>query len=215
MYASPTGYARSKLIAERMIEKAVTSYNANAIILRIGQIVPAKKSGLRLWNPSEMIPLLVRSALSTRALPDSIGGSDSCSWIDVDTLSQAIIEIGDMKKLDGDVGGGKLVYNLVHPRPMSWKGDFLPALEKAGLVFEVVSWEHWMERLKSSEKDVEENPSRKLLGFWEAKEEGERRIEVIFETDTATEMSNALKTAETLIDGKYAEELLKAWHLAW
>jgi len=109
-----------------------------------------------------MIPLLVHSALSTVALLDSIGGSDSCSWIDINTLSKTIIEIGDVAEFGGEVIGNILG---LHPRPMSWKWGFLPALKNAGLEFGVVSWEIWMEGLKDSERNVEKNPSRKLHGF--------------------------------------------------
>jgi len=86
-HASPSGYARSKVLAERMIENAVASSSASATTLRIGQTVPAKTSGSQLWYPNEMILLMVQSALTTDALPETPGSSDQCSWIDVDTLS--------------------------------------------------------------------------------------------------------------------------------
>jgi len=162
-----------------------------------------------------MVPLLVRSALGTGALPETIWGSDLCSWIGVDTLSEAIIEIGDIGNVGRSVGEDRLVYNLVHPRPASWNGDFLPALQKAGLEFEVMSWDAWMERLRGSERDVEKNPSRKLLRFWEEGTKGEGRREVVFETKAAEEKSNALKTAERVVEGKYMEGLVKAWQLVW
>jgi thioester reductase-like protein len=164
--ASPTGYARSKLIAERMLEKAVVHDGARATVLRIGQIIPSPKSGSMLWNLHEMIPLMVRSALSTGVLPDNPSVSDQCSWIDVDSLSRAILDIGGLTR-----GGlekpeseeSQLVYNLVHPRPFSWCHDFLPALKAAGLDFEAVERRTWLEKLRNSEKDIEKNPSRKLL----------------------------------------------------
>jgi thioester reductase-like protein len=215
-HASPNGYARSKLIAESMIENAVSSAGANATILRIGQIVPSKSSGSRLWNPNEMIPLLVRSALTTGALPDTPGGSDRCSWIDVDTLSKSIVEIeavGNLEEKEKEKNQ-QLVYNLVHPRPFSWKNDLLPDLKNLGLEFEVRSWGEWVERLKASEADVERNPSRKLLGFWVEGSKGERR-EVVFETSVAEEKSVELRKAESILSGDYIPQLLAEWKAVW
>ena len=213
-HASPTGYARSKLVAERMIQNAVAS-GANATILRIGQIVPAKLTGSQLWNPNEMIPLMVRSALTTGALPETPGSSDACSWIDVDTLSNTILEIGDVGKLGENEVTSQLVYNLVHPRPFSWKDDFLPVLKLAGLEFETTSWQSWLEKLTESERDVGKNPSRKLLGFWEEGSRGDGRREIVFETKAAEVRSKSMKAAENVATGDYITQLLAAWKAVW
>jgi thioester reductase-like protein len=209
-HASPTGYARSKLVAERIIDNAAASSGAYAIILRIGQITPAKSTGSQLWNPSKM-----RSALTTGALPDRPGGADRCSWIDVDTLAKAILEIGYVGKLGGKAEKSQLVYNLVHPRPFSWKEDLLPALKNAGLEFESTSWLNWLEKLKQSEEDVEKNPSRKLLGFWEEGSRGDGRGVVVFETKAAEASSEAMQTAGSAVSGDYIAQLLAAWRAVW
>ncbi|PMD33859.1 putative NRPS-like enzyme [Hyaloscypha variabilis F] len=217
-YASPTGYARSKLVAERIIEKAVTVGGARATILRIGQIIPSPKSGSMLWNPNEMIPLMVRSALRTGVLPDSPGSADRCSWIDVDTLSQAILDIG---QLDRAISRGmetaepQLVFNLVHPRPFSWKENFLPALKEAGLSFEVVDREAWLQKLRASEKDIEKNPSRKLLSFWEAQNMHREGMKIKFETTPAEAQSLAHRNTGKVVDGDNVARLLHAWRAVW
>src|SRR6202011_2495587 len=105
-----------------------------------------------------------------------------------DSLSKTIL---DISHLDRVISGKEhlerphLVYNLVHLRPCSWKDDFLPALKKAGLVFEAVNWQTWLEKLRSSEKDVKKNPSRKLLAFWEAQSVDGEGKEIKFETAAA------------------------------
>lgn len=214
--ASPTGYARSKLVAERMLEKAVVHDGARATILRIGQIIPSPKSGTMLWNPNEMIPLMVRSALSTGVLPENPSVSDQCSWIEVDSLSRAILDIGGLTR-----GGlekpeseeSQLVYNLVHPRPFSWRHDFLSALKAAGLDFEAVERRTWLEKLKNSEKDINKNPSRKLLAFWEAQNVDGGTI--IFETAEAEARSEAMRNMVRVVDEEYVEKLLHAWRNVW
>jgi thioester reductase-like protein len=214
--ASPTGYARSKLIAERMLEKAVADDGARATVLRIGQIIPSPKSGSMLWNPNEMIPLMVRSALSTGVLPENPPGSDRCSWIDVDSLSRAILDIGELpggglKKPESEES--QLVYNLIHPRPFSWRHDFLPALKAAGLDFEVVERQAWLEKLKNSEKDIEKNPSRKLLAFWESQNLDGGKI--IFETIAAESRSEAMQNMARVVDEEYVARLLHSWRTVW
>ena len=165
-----------------MLENAVALSGANATVLRIGQIIPAKSRGSQLWNPDEMMPPMVRSALTTGALPETPGGgADACAWIDLDMLSRAIVEIGDVGSV-GAKANTQLVYNLVHPRPFSWKGDFLAALKAAGLDFETASWQSWLAKLRDSEADVGKNPSKKLLGFWQDGSRGEGKREVVFET---------------------------------
>ncbi len=216
--AWPTGYARSKLIAERILEKAVTVDGAHATILRIGQIIPSPKSGSQLWNPNEMVPLMVRSALSTGSLPDTPGSADRCSWIDVDALSAAILDIGTLERVSLEQAESKrsqLVYNLVHPRAFSWKDDFIPALKAAGLDFEVVDRKTWLEKLRNSEMDIEKNPSRKLLGFWEAQDNNERGKDVIFETQAAEAQSEAMKKMGKVVDEEYVAKLLQAWRAVW
>jgi nucleoside-diphosphate-sugar epimerase len=215
-HASPTGYACSKLIGERMLEIAAKEYGADVHILRIGQIIPSKVKGegSMLWNPNEMIPLMIRSASVTGVLPDMPGGEDSCSWIDLGTLSRSIVELAG---LGGSVDEEekRLVYNLVSPRPFSWKGDFLPKLKAAGSEFEIVSREEWLMRLKNSEKDVEKNPSRKLIGFWGAQGSGAGERKVVFETKDTEKRSQALRGMGQVMEGDYVERLLKIWREVW
>lgn len=181
--------------------------------------MPSSKSGSKLWNPNEMIPLIIRSALTTGVLPDVPGGADACSWIDVDTLSKTIADIAGLGELGTGVSdeGEKrqLIYNIVNPRPFSWKQEFLLALKNAALEFEITSWNDWLERLGESEVDVERNPSRKLLGFWREQKEGGENRKLIFETKGAEEKSAALRMAGNVVAGEYVAGLLEAWKAVW
>lgn len=66
-HAQNMGYARSKLVAERIIECAARSTGMVAKVLRVGQIVGDSQHGI--WNDTEAIPLMVRSAITLGALP--------------------------------------------------------------------------------------------------------------------------------------------------
>jgi hypothetical protein len=200
-----------------MVEAAVSSCNARATVLRVGQIVPSLTGGSQLWNPNESIPLMVRSALTTGSLPGtmSAGGMDMCSWIPVDVLSEAIFEIGFDDLKEGEASS--LVYNLVHPRTFSWRKDFLPALKDAGMVFDIVDYGTWLQKVRRSEEDVKKNPSRKLLGFWEeqARAAGEMRGEVLFSTVKAERRSETLRNAGSFVENGMVKALFEAWREVW
>lgn len=199
-----------------MERAAAKEIGADVHILRIGQIIPSlteKGEGSMVWNVSEMIPLMVRSSLVVGCLPDRAGNEDDCSWIDVETLSKSIVEIAGL----GDEVEGKqrLVYNLVSPKTFSWKKDFLPKLKEAGLEFEVVGREEWLKKLRDSEKDVGKNPSRKLIGFWEAQNSIHLEKKMVFETKETEKMSAALREITPVLEGDYVKRLLEAWREVW
>lgn len=62
------GYARSKLVAERIIKAAAEKTGMVARILRIGQIIGDSEFGI--WNTTEAIPLMIQSAVTLGVLPD-------------------------------------------------------------------------------------------------------------------------------------------------
>jgi thioester reductase-like protein len=153
--ASPTGYARSKLVAEHVIGIAVERSGAKATIMRIGQIVPSRSQGSQLWNPSEAIPLMIRSSMVLGVLPDRPGSGDQCTWLEVDVVAKAVLDLCNFRR--GTINQ-QLVYNLVHPIPFSWRDEFLPALRTAGLAFETVSYDDWLAQLAQSSHNVKDNP---------------------------------------------------------
>ncbi|RFU34869.1 hypothetical protein B7463_g1454, partial [Scytalidium lignicola] len=211
--AAPTGYARSKLVAERIMQAAAEKAGAAAMVLRIGQIVPGRDAGSQLWSDSEAVPLMVRSALVLEALPNELGGGrDECRWLMADDLAKTMIELAGIgaEKMDDSK---QLVYNLVHPKTFSWKNDFLPKLKEAGLKFETVLYVEWLDKLRSSSSDVEKNPSRKLLGFWEAGTQEKK--EVIFETEKAVKDSAAFDAAGLVIEGDMVSKMLEEWKQVW
>ena len=211
---SPTGYAQSKLVGECIVESAVRS-GANATVLRIGQIIPGRYRGTKLWNPTEAIPLMIRSASkdSAGALPVMDTGRNACSWIEADTLADTILQLAGIERSERVTGPvppeRKLVYNLVNPREFSWNNELLPALRSAGLEFDTVSWQEWLERLESSTEDVSVNPSRKLLGFWSKQTQREDRL--TFDTAAAEGASSALNGALRVVDYNFIGQIVDAW----
>jgi thioester reductase-like protein len=215
-HPSATGYARSILVGERVVE-AATKAGANAIILRIGQIVPGRNLGSQLWNPNEAMPLMIRTTSTLGVLPDALNrnGANSCTWLEADTLTRSMIELSGIEREIRSASGLK-VYNRVNPRQFSWKLEMIPALKAAGLDFEVVKFHVWLERLRA-ENDPKKNPSRKLLGIWEEQDNIEvgKSREVVFETMQAEALSEALRSAERVVDGDMVAQLVKEWQKVW
>ncbi|KAI0971263.1 putative NRPS-like enzyme [Xylaria arbuscula] len=244
-WCAPHGYAQSKLVGERIIERAARSGAVPAAkVLRIGQITPGRRRGTKLWNPSEATPLMIRAASTTSsagALPVFPGGlsRDRCSWIEADTLADTIFDIagiavtsspayaaaaehGTEKEKEGECyehHQQQLIYNLVNPRPFSWRDDLLPRLRHCRLEFDVVPWPEWLERLENSTRDATVNPSRKLLEFWRRmgvdsdEEDGDGSGGITFDTTAAQAISPALRAAARVVDGSLLEQIVEAWGL--
>ncbi|KAK8017411.1 hypothetical protein PG993_013737 [Apiospora rasikravindrae] len=111
-YAAPTGYARSKLVGERMCELAAaaaldkgkakdssasngdgetSSSPPHVAVLRVGQVAADTEHGI--WNEKEAIPLLVRSGAQLGALPRFGKKQGRCAWMPVDTAARAVLEL--------------------------------------------------------------------------------------------------------------------------
>ena len=204
---SRMGYSQSKLVGEHIVESA-TRNGAKVTVLRIGQIIPGRRSGTKLWNPTEALPLMIRSASknSVGALPILDTGRDACDWIEADALADTILQLAGIGQA---TQSAELVYNLVNPRPFSWKNDLLPALQRAGLEFDTVPWDEWLRRLESSTEDASVNPSRKLMGFW--LKQTRREGTLTFDTAAAEAASSALREANRLVDGSFVEQVVEAW----
>ena len=71
-YAQETGYARSKYVAEQIVDNA-SKLGADVCICRIGQLVGDTVGGI--WNAEEAVPLMVRSVGVLGCLPalDEVG----------------------------------------------------------------------------------------------------------------------------------------------
>ena len=172
----------------------------------------------KLWNPNETIPLVVRSANIIGCLPDRVGGG-GCEWLEVEVVAKLVVDacgFDTEAKIDRDEVDKSLVYNVMHPKSFSWYKDFLPLLRDAGMVFETVEYIQWLYQLRNSEVDVEKNPSRRLLEFWEmGKTKNEGQGDIKFDTGPAEDLSIALRAAPRIVDGNLVKEFVEAWKKIW
>ncbi|KAF7617528.1 putative NRPS-like enzyme [Aspergillus flavus] len=215
------GYGRSKLIGENIMSNARKS-GARSFSLRIGQVSGHSKKGL--WNDSEAIPLMIRSALTLKALPQL---DTTCSWIPVDKLACSVLEIAKACSVNTleDSGGDATtsqhiddtIYNLSNPRVFTWS-DLLDALRRSGFDFQTVPFHSWLQMLRDSESRGEEtiNPAVKLADHYEAMYGEEAPPPKTFVTEKAERDSNTLRNGRLRIiqDGilnRYAQDWLRRW----
>ncbi|KAK8002060.1 NRPS-like enzyme [Apiospora marii] len=119
-YAAPTGYARSKLVGERICDRAAAAAatvedkgklpaisinghdgdtatsSPHVAVIRVGQISADTEHGI--WTEKEAIPLLVRGGAQVGALPRLGGRKGRCEWMPVDTAARAITELAARMK---------------------------------------------------------------------------------------------------------------------
>jgi thioester reductase-like protein len=121
-----------------------------------------------LWNYSEAIPLIIRSALTLRALPDL---HQDCSWLPVDKLASVVLELAESCSApDRDVGQNRApspsevayvddsIYKVYNPRafPLS---ELLATLKRSEFQFQTLPFVDWLQLLRESEARGEENVS--------------------------------------------------------
>ncbi|KAJ4557146.1 putative NRPS-like protein biosynthetic cluster [Exophiala dermatitidis] len=88
--AGPTGYARSKWVAEAICAAAhdTTRLRNRISIARVGQLSGASDTGV--WSMSEAYPLMLASAKVTGVLPDL--ENEILNWLPVDIAARAFVE---------------------------------------------------------------------------------------------------------------------------
>ena len=213
--ALPYGYARSKLVSEHIVRNAARDAGALTRILRIGQIVGDKKMGI--WNDTEAVPLIIRSALTLKALPALDGAQ---SWLPVDTLAAIILELAGISTdatpvSDCDVD---LVYNLENPHTFPWTDSLLPELQRSGLEFSTVPVAEWLQKLRDYEKnggDPERNPAVKLIDHFECTYGKEKTGDIQFRIKTAEKHSATLRDSPRLLEEGYIRKFVKVWLDKW
>ena len=101
---APTGYARSKHIAEAVLGEFTDQIHIG--ICRVGQIsgpVPSEKSVTGTWKKSEWLPSLVLSSKYLGCLPESLGAVSShfqpdpeggvVDWVPIDRTADVIVDL--------------------------------------------------------------------------------------------------------------------------
>lgn len=231
-YALEMGYGRSKLMGEHIVSNARKS-GARAYTLRIGQVSGHSEKGL--WNDSEAIPLMIRSAVTLKVLPEL---DMECSWLPVDVLAKGIVEIAGAceyalrphsPRSSGSSGSSysmvedeedDTVYNLHNPHTFTWS-SLLATLRENGFEFKIVTFQTWLQMLRDSEARGEElaNPAVKLTAHYEATyseasrayQQEKKFLTGKAERDSVSLREGRLRIIEDGVLGCYARDWLRRW----
>lgn len=192
--SSPTGYAESKHISEKLINEAHRISRVTAAVARLGQIagpVLPSHAGGGSWPKQEWLPSLIISSKHMRKLPSSLGSmKDVVNWVPVDLMAASVVE-SSLAMNCGNCGDAENVpvRQYVNPHLGSWS-SLVPAIQdrlarpspKDPLV-EVMPYNTWLAALQASAKEIlesheedkakekeklAENPAVKLLAFFES-----------------------------------------------
>ncbi|KAI0343014.1 acetyl-CoA synthetase-like protein [Trametopsis cervina] len=162
--AAPMGYARSKWIAEHICNKAYLNPElaGRLRIARLGQLCGDTQHGI--WNEKEAWPLLIASVHYTGCLPVL---RESMSWLPLDVAAAAVLDIALNESLEPAPTSEVPVYHVIHPTAISWT-TLLEYLDSAGLVFERVAPEVWLDELARTTERLDPG-TRNLIQLWERK----------------------------------------------
>ncbi|KAI5456098.1 hypothetical protein BGZ63DRAFT_95634 [Mariannaea sp. PMI_226] len=227
-YSQDTGYARSKLVGERVCEAAAQAGGV-VCVLRIGQVIGDTSQGI--WNDHEAIPLMVRSALELKALPLLRGDKDRCEWLPVDIVAAACLDIAEGLRTSSSELKSKAVdrenvkayyYNVIAPQRVSWEEDVLPALRENGLEFKTVSIEEWLGRVKAAGTGMGSEvkvhlPAQTLLSYYmqEYGRVGKEDFGLRFEINKTYDVCKMLRLAPNVVTTGLVGKILWAWLTKW
>lgn len=210
------GYGQSKWVSEQIC--AETSQSAR--VLRVGQVAGDTKHGI--WNPAEAIPAMVQSALTVGALPKLEGGKNTLRWLPSDITAAVITDLTILPQ------SGQQVFHVISPHTLTWNGDVLPAVEKAGIEVRIVPQGEWVRILGESDHDIETNPPYKLMehfrqsygdmpnGKSKDDDEHEQRTKDMADMDLVQTFrtSPSLQSA-TAVDMALVEKYVRFWLKYW
>ncbi|KAJ5407938.1 hypothetical protein N7509_001821 [Penicillium cosmopolitanum] len=196
-HAQGMGYAQSKLVTENIVNRAARQTGMTARVLRAGQIVADKTFGI--WNATEAIPMILQTAKTIKALPQL---DDVLSWTPVDVMAASIIDLS-LSSTAGEV------LNVTNPTLNHWSKDLLPLLREAGLEFEELPKQAWLQKLRESNQDPEVNPPVKLLEFFASKYDNTNPTRtLLYDTKKAQAASRSLASVGGL-DNEFTSQFIK------
>ena len=189
------GYAESKHVSERLLDRANVKCKVPISICRVGQVAGPVLSSKGMWNKREWLPSLIISSQHLGILPDSLGNSEIIDWIPADILSTVITELA--LRLFTDMDSSSRTFHTVNPSTTTW-ATLLPHIQAAmSSKTRLVPLATWLNRLRASaatsttKLDLDANPALKLMEFYEGLL-GTERAPPILETSKTELVSPSL-----------------------
>ncbi|KAL4979073.1 hypothetical protein BDW66DRAFT_117215 [Aspergillus desertorum] len=210
------GYGESKHVGERICLEASKRSGVPTSILRVGQIAgPTTVAGL--WNPTEWVPILLKTSKGLGIVPESLGGM-AVDWIPVDTLANIILEILTTR-LYGTHTGSKAdaaFFHLTNPTRTPWSSllpSILSSLSTSAVPVTATPFTIWLnelEKIKSpTDSDISDKPALKLLPFFRGLASGET-LSAEIDTVKAQGASRIMASLKG-VDGALMENWIQQW----
>ncbi|OZJ02030.1 hypothetical protein BZG36_04946 [Bifiguratus adelaidae] len=198
--AATMGYGQSKYVGEKLVSMASRLWFLPVYIHRLGQITADSSSGL--WNNREAVPIMVKTGIMHMGKMPS--KDEAITWLPVDVCAKAMCDIVTQSNHCAGIN----VFNLVNPRESTWN-QFLGYLRDAGLSFDIIPEQAWINELRSS-LFADNNPGSVLADFWD-QEASQTEIQVpAFDTDHGQMISNAMKEVKHL-DVAFVQRVVDRW----
>lgn len=200
--ALPVGYADAKIVCERMIEKTLRRHpdRFRGMAVRIAQITGSTTNGY--WNPMEHFAFFVKSAKTLKSLPDLQG---SLSWSPVNDVAGSLI---DLLFSSADPYA---VYHIENPVRQPWAQMIQTlARELEVPLHNIVPYEQWLDKVRSSDAPMADNPAKQLMSFWETHFLRMSTGPLILDTKHSREHSRSMRES-----GPVKEDLVKLYIRRW
>lgn len=110
-----------------------------------------------------------------------------------------------------------VVYQVQNHHLFHWTHDLLPALQKAGLDFKIVSQREWVKLLRDSDPDPTKNPTFKLLSFFTEKYDNDKpgREGLSFDTTKTSERSETVQQGFDVVESGLVGRMVGWWKTKW
>ncbi|KAI7864066.1 hypothetical protein BDF14DRAFT_1998048 [Spinellus fusiger] len=152
----PMGYARSKYIAEHLLNYLAEEKHLPCYIERLGQIYGDTVNGA--WSTAEQYPMMFIGGGSVMGKMPSM--NTTIDWISVDHAANSMVDIM-IKTIENPTHSGQFIYHIVNPNRITW-GEVLNLMKGCGMQFDVVTPSEWVAELGKDDK----NPAYKLKSFY-------------------------------------------------
>ncbi|KAF2258971.1 putative NRPS-like enzyme [Lojkania enalia] len=182
------GYAQAKLVCEKMVEHTAQLYGDEVVAkyARVGQMTGPRSGGV--WNPTEHFPAL------------------TVSWLPVDVAAETMVELCFAPAETSDTS----VFHLENPMRQSWE-DVLSTIASELGISRRVAYDEWVAAmLATPDEQIEQNPAKKLAGFFVEDFERMSSGQVVMGTDRSRGCSKALRSS-----GPLGGDLIKGYVRGW
>jgi thioester reductase-like protein/acyl-coenzyme A synthetase/AMP-(fatty) acid ligase len=171
--AGPTGYARSKWVAEAICHSFLHGANAGHMhgkvsVVRVGQLSGSSETGV--WNGAEAYPLMLGISRELGMVPDldearrrqgrvtGRGTYEECAWVPVDIAAAAFVQLGNFSMSHDEQVAAmsqakcdtpSVLHLLPSPgKHSTWTDIVRQILEAEPDVFRIVPIEQWLDKLE-------------------------------------------------------------------